>query len=150
MFLAALDIWVILNVTGLRVRLRGGGGELGFQRFIRFLEYLYLFLVKCLKVFEWFFSFLDNSDESGKLRKSKEHNDIYWFPSQSESTPVPFQHERDFTIVRSLYKPTQDSSYNLLTKPPRTILLDFSLTCFQQSWTTRSQPPRTILLDLLS
>src|SRR3954463_8876247 len=39
------------------------------------------------------------------MRKSKEHNDIYWFPSQSESTPVPFQHERDFTIVRSLYKP---------------------------------------------
>src|SRR3954470_24858674 len=72
------------------------GGELGFQRFIRFLEYLYLFLVKCLKVFEWFFSFLDNSDESGKLRKSKEHNDVYWFPSQSESTPVPFQTRKRF------------------------------------------------------
>ena len=36
--------------------------------------------------------------------ESKEHRDVSWFPSQSESTPFPFQHERDFLIVGNLYK----------------------------------------------
>ena len=37
--------------------------------------------------------------------KSKEHKDISWFPSQIESTPVPLQHARDFTIVRIIVQP---------------------------------------------
>ena len=55
--------------------------------------------------------------------ESKEHRDVSWFPSQSESTPVPFQHERDFLIVGNLYKDYLTTKNNPLG--PRTILLDF-------------------------
>ena len=49
------------------------------------------------------------------MRKSKEHKDVSWFPSHSESTPVPFQYERDFTIVRMVVHPihTNGDAYYL-------------------------------------
>ena len=60
------------------------------------------------------------------MRKSKEHQEIYWFPSQVESTPVPFQHERDFTIMLD---PRQDNPSLSIqdSNTPRTILLDLQM-----------------------
>ena len=55
------------------------------------------------------------------MRKSKEHSDVYWFPSQSESTPVPLPHVRDFIIVRTLDKTLPSLSIqDTNNKPPRT------------------------------
>ena len=49
------------------------------------------------------------------MRKIKEHEDVSWFPLHSESTPVPLQHARDFTIVRMIVQPihTNGDAYYL-------------------------------------
>lgn len=76
---------------------------------------------------------------NGKVRKDKEHEEISWFPSQIESTPFPFQPERDFTICYDLYTTDTITKNNLLwfTKLIWEQSSQTQLSCFQQSWTAR-------------
>ena len=62
-------------------------------------------MVKCLKVFDYILSFLDYGDENDKSGKVKNTMIYPGSPHNPRVLQSPFQHERDFTIVRMIVQP---------------------------------------------
>ena len=63
------------------------------------------FLVKCLKVLIISLSFPDYGDENDKSGKVKNTAIYPGSPHNLRVLQSPFQHERDFTIVRMIVQP---------------------------------------------